>query len=225
MITGLYTCMADSIPMICITGQALKARSPQGGLPGGRHRRDRQAGGQEDLLRQGGRPDPAGLPRGVPHRPRGPAGPGADRPAAGRTAGRGGVRPRHRRTPGGLQAVARRPQDQAGDGDAPQGRAADPDDGRRGDAGPGQPAVRRAGRVPADPGHPDLHGRGGHRLRPSALSAGVSGCRPTRGAATSCSWSPTWCSPSATDSPSGTPAIWPSIAASASSSTSTSSRR
>jgi tartronate-semialdehyde synthase len=25
MITGLYTCMADSIPMVCITGQALKA--------------------------------------------------------------------------------------------------------------------------------------------------------------------------------------------------------
>ena len=44
MITGLYTAQADSIPMICITGQAVSQQAAPGGLPGGRHRRDRQAG-------------------------------------------------------------------------------------------------------------------------------------------------------------------------------------
>ena len=45
MITGLYSAWADSIPILCITGQA--PRPPvQGRLPGRRHRVDRQAGHQ-----------------------------------------------------------------------------------------------------------------------------------------------------------------------------------
>ena len=45
MITGLYSASADSIPILCITGQA--PRPPvQGGLPGGGHRIHRQAGDQ-----------------------------------------------------------------------------------------------------------------------------------------------------------------------------------
>ena len=43
MITGLYSASADSIPILCITGQAPGGPAAQGGLPGRRHRRDRRA--------------------------------------------------------------------------------------------------------------------------------------------------------------------------------------
>ena len=92
----------------------VEGQPAQGGVPGGEHRRDRQARHQEELLRHGDRPDPAGLSRGLPDRPRGTARSGADRPAARRPAGRGRVRSRHRRAPRGLQALPGCPQDPAG---------------------------------------------------------------------------------------------------------------
>jgi tartronate-semialdehyde synthase len=42
MITGLYSASADSIPILCITGQAPRAAA-QGRLPGRGHRQHRQA--------------------------------------------------------------------------------------------------------------------------------------------------------------------------------------
>lgn len=37
MITALYSASADSIPILCITGQAPRARSAQGRFPGSRY--------------------------------------------------------------------------------------------------------------------------------------------------------------------------------------------
>ena len=86
MITGLYTAMADSIPIICITGQA-----PRGKL----HQEAFQAVDIVEIAKPvtkwavqvkeagaGG----VGVPRGVPDRPLGPARAGADRSAARRAA-------------------------------------------------------------------------------------------------------------------------------------------
>ena len=63
MITGLYSACADSIPILCITGQAPGRQTAQGGLPGGRHRLDRQAGGQVGRHRDGAGPGAAGRSR------------------------------------------------------------------------------------------------------------------------------------------------------------------
>ena len=66
MITGLYSASADSIPILCITGQAPGRPAAQGGLPGRRHRVDRQAADQDGGHRArggaGARCVPAGLP-------------------------------------------------------------------------------------------------------------------------------------------------------------------
>ena len=83
MITGLYTCMADSIPQICITGQA-----PTTVL----HKEAFQAVDIVEIAKpvtnqvggagQGARPAGVDLPRGVPYRPGGAPRPGPHRPAA-----------------------------------------------------------------------------------------------------------------------------------------------
>ncbi len=106
MITGLYTALADSIPMICITGQAARGQAAPGVVPGGRHRRDRQAGDQVGGAAQGARPGAVGVPRGVPDRPVGPAGPGAHRPADRRAARHLPVRPGDRRAAAGRRAAS-----------------------------------------------------------------------------------------------------------------------
>ena len=170
MITGLYTAQADSIPMICITGQANHRRPAQGGLPGRRHRRHRQAGVQVGLPGQGDGAAAVGVPRGVPRRARGPARAGAHRPAARRAEGRGHrVRPRHRR-PAGLHHARAEPAGHRRRARAAGGRraAADPG-GRRRDPGRGVRGARRAGRGAADPGVPHLHGQGGDPGGPPAV--------------------------------------------------------
>jgi 2-hydroxy-3-oxopropionate reductase len=92
MITGLYSAIADSIPILCITGQAPRARLLQGRLPGRRHRVDRQARDQVGGHRARAGAGAARVPAGVPPHALGPARPGADRPAARRADGRDRVR-------------------------------------------------------------------------------------------------------------------------------------
>ena len=73
MITGLYSAQADSIPILCITGQAPRARLLQGGLPGGRHRVDLQAGDQVGGHRARAGAGAARLPAGLSPDALGPA--------------------------------------------------------------------------------------------------------------------------------------------------------
>ena len=81
MITGLYSAVGrfDPDPVHHRPGAAGPAL--QGGLPGGRHRVDRQAGDQVGGDRARAGAGAAGVPAGVPPHALGPAGPGADRPA------------------------------------------------------------------------------------------------------------------------------------------------
>ena len=80
MITGLYSASADSIPILCITGQAPRARL---------HKEDFQAvdiesiaaGDQDGGHRAGTGAGAACAAAGVPPDALRPAGPGADRPA------------------------------------------------------------------------------------------------------------------------------------------------
>ncbi len=104
MITGLYSASADSIPILCITGQAPVAKLHKEDFQADQHRRHRQAPRQV-----GGHGDGAGagarrVPEGVPGDARGPAGPGAPRPADGRTARRDRLRRRQLRADARQQA-------------------------------------------------------------------------------------------------------------------------
>ena len=129
MITGLYSAIGDSIPILCITGQAPVARDPQRGLPGRRHRLDRQAGHQDGDHRAGGRPGPRRLPAGLPPDALRPPGPGPHRPADRRPADRDRVRPGDVRAAAGLQA-GRDPRPDR-EGDRPADASAAPADRRR----------------------------------------------------------------------------------------------
>ena len=95
MITGLYSAQADSIPILCITGQAPRARL---------HKEDFQAVDIESIAKpvtkwavDGARAGAgaARVPAGVPPDALGSSRPGADRPAVRRADGRDRVRPRH----------------------------------------------------------------------------------------------------------------------------------
>ena len=225
MVTGLYTCQGDSIPIVCITGQAVKSilhKEPFQGVDIAEIVKPvvkksycvletaqiPQVFREAFRIAREGRPGPVliDLPLNV-QRGEVEYDPDIDAPLEVTESGAG------------------YPEDPTGDGDAPQGRAADPHDGRRCDVGPGRASIRAIGRVSADSGHPDLHGRGRDRLQPSPLRRPGGLPDQHASAATSCSWSRTWSSASGTGSPTGTPAISPSIAASGSLSTSTSSRR
>jgi hypothetical protein len=119
MITGLYSAIADSIPILCITGQAPRARL---------YKEDFQAVDIESISRPrdevvgdgartgpGAARFPAGLP---PHALRAP-GAGADRPALRRADGRDRVRHRHLRAAAGVQARRLAQADRQGPGHAP----------------------------------------------------------------------------------------------------------
>ena len=102
MITGLYSASADSIPILCITGQAPVARL---------HKEDFQAVDIADIAtpldedgddRAGAGPGAGRVPAGVPPDALRPARPGPARPAVRRADGRDRVRSRH------LRAAARR---------------------------------------------------------------------------------------------------------------------
>ena len=94
MITGLYSAIANSIPILCITGQAPRARL---------YKEDFQAVDIEAIAKPVTKwavtvREPALVPRvfqpGVSYHAFGPAGPGADRPAGRRANGRNRVRRR-----------------------------------------------------------------------------------------------------------------------------------
>ncbi len=95
MITGLYSAAADSIPILCITGQAPRARMHKEDFQAVDIDVDRQARHQmgDDGARAG--TGAACLPAGIPRHALRPTGPGADRPAVRRADGRDRVRPRH----------------------------------------------------------------------------------------------------------------------------------
>ena len=104
MITGLYSAQADSIPILCITGQAPRARL---------YKEDFQAVDIESIAKPVTKwavtvREPAQVPRAFQqafHLMRsGRPGPGADRPALRRADGRDRVRPRHLLAAAGLQA-------------------------------------------------------------------------------------------------------------------------
>ena len=103
LITGLYSASADSIPILCITGQAPRARL---------HKEDFQAVDISSIaapVASGrppcwNRPGPLCIPEGLPADARRPARPGTDRPAVRRTDGRDRVRHRRLRAPPGEQA-------------------------------------------------------------------------------------------------------------------------
>jgi glyoxylate carboligase len=118
MITGLYSAQADSIPILCITGQAPRARL---------HKEDFQAVDIASIAKPVTKwattvMEPALVPRAFQqafHLMRsGRPGPGADRPAVRRADGRDRVRHRHLRAAAGLQARASRKQDREGAGHA-----------------------------------------------------------------------------------------------------------
>ncbi len=95
MIAGLDAALADSVPIICITGAASPA-APRD-VPRGRRCRRRQARHQVGRAARRARPGPVGVPRGVPRRPLGPSGTRADRPPCRRPARHLPLRPRARR--------------------------------------------------------------------------------------------------------------------------------
>ena len=76
----------------------------QGGLPGRRHRLDRQAADQDGGHRARARSGAGGVPAGVPPHALRPARPGADRPAVRRADDRDRVRPRHLHAAAGIPA-------------------------------------------------------------------------------------------------------------------------
>jgi glyoxylate carboligase len=81
MITGLYSAWADSIPILCITGQAPRARLYKEDFPGGRYRIDCQAGHQMGGHGPRTGPGAACVPAGLPHHALRPARTSAHRPA------------------------------------------------------------------------------------------------------------------------------------------------
>ena len=102
MITGLYAAAADSIPILCITGQAPRARLYKEDFQAVDIEVDRQAGRQMGghRARAGARADglPAGLPCDALRAPRA----GADRSADRRANGGDRIRHRHLSAPAGL---------------------------------------------------------------------------------------------------------------------------
>ena len=66
MITGLYAASADSVPILCITGQAPTAKLHKEDFPSGRHREHRKARHQMGQHGAGARTGAARFPKGVP---------------------------------------------------------------------------------------------------------------------------------------------------------------
>ena len=118
MITGLYSAQADSIPILCITGQAPRARLHKEDFQAVDIASDRQARDQvgDDRARAGA--GAARVPAGLSPDALGPARTGADRPAVRRDDGRDRVRHRHLRAAVGLQADGQPQADREGARDA-----------------------------------------------------------------------------------------------------------
>ena len=225
MITGLYSASADSIPILCITGQAPVARLHKEDFQAVDIAVDRQAAHQDgdDGARAG--PGAGRLPAGVPPDALGPARARPDRPALRRAAGRDRIRRRHLPAAAGLQAGGHRgPRSRRRSTcSPPPSRPAHRRRRRHHQRRRERPAgrVRRAGRRA---GHPDPDGLGRDPRRPSA--DGRHG-RPADRAPLrqrDDARSPTSCWASATAGPTGTPAGSTSTARGARSCTSTSSR-
>ncbi len=87
MVTGLYSASADSIPILCITGQAPARPYAQGRLPGRRHHQHRQASDQVGNHRPGTGPGALRVPESLLRNALRPSRPGADRPAVRRADG------------------------------------------------------------------------------------------------------------------------------------------
>ena len=86
MITGLYSAIADSIPILCITGQAPRARLYKEDFQADRYRIDRQARDEMGGHRARTGAGAARVQPGVSRHAFGPPGSGPDRPAARRAA-------------------------------------------------------------------------------------------------------------------------------------------
>ena len=86
-VTGLYTAQVDSIPILALTGQNVRAQLGTGGLSGRGHRRSGQIPHQEGLLYQGTCNGTLGVPGGIQDHEGGAAGPRAHRSPLGRPEG------------------------------------------------------------------------------------------------------------------------------------------
>ncbi len=168
MITGLYSASADSIPILCITGQAPVAKL---------HKEDFQAvdiaAVAKPLTKMAVTVHGAGagagrLPAGVSPDAVRPPGAGADRPADRRPAGRDRVRPRHLRSRWRSSSPGDPRPDRAGARHARRGAAAADRRRRRGHQRRRRGAARRVRRADRRPGGPDADGLGHDPRRPSA---------------------------------------------------------
>ena len=83
LVTAIADAVMDSVPTVFLTGPGAHRPDRHRRLPGGRHLRHHDADRQALDHDPGPARDPEGDPRGVPHRPHGPPGPGAGRHAAG----------------------------------------------------------------------------------------------------------------------------------------------
>lgn len=156
----------DPDPVHHRPGPGLEA--PQGGLPGRRHRLDRQAGDQGRHDRPGGRAGPRRLPAGLPPDALRPPRPGPHRPPDRRPADRDRVRPGDLRAAGGLQAAGHPRPGREGTELPPGVRA--PADRRRWRHHQRRRVrpPRRVRRADQRPGHLHSDGLGHHPGRPRA---------------------------------------------------------
>ena len=206
MITGLYSASADSIPILCITGQAPVARL---------HKEDFQAINIADIAapvdedgddRAGTGAGARRVRAGVPPDALRPARPGADRPAVRRADGADRVRPGHLHPTARVQARRVQGAGRQGAGHARRRRAAGHRGRRRHHQRRRLRPAGRAGRVVERAGHPDPDGLGQYPGRSPVDGRAWPACRPPTSTATPPCWRRISCSASATGGPTGRPA-------------------
>ena len=168
MITGLYSASADSIPILCITGQAPVARLHKEDFQAVDIAVDRHAADEDGGHRARGRAGPGRLRAGLPPHALRPPRSRADRPAVRRADDRDRVRPRHLHAAAGLQAGGDPGAGREGARHAAGVDGAGDRRGRRDHQRRRLRAAGRAGRDPRRPGDPDADGLGRDPRRPPA---------------------------------------------------------
>ena len=166
-VTGLYTAQVDSIPLLAITGQNVKAQLGREAFQAVDIAPDREAGDEEVVLRAGAGDGAVGVPGGVPDHAGRTARARPDRSSSGRPEGGDRVRPRNRSQPSRLQDAARPETGGEGPGHAAGRFDARHADGRWGDPGGRLRGVREDRRAPADSRRHLVHGQRRDPVEPS----------------------------------------------------------
>ena len=166
-VTGLYTAQVDSIPLLAITGQNVRAQLGREAFQAVDIAADREAGNEEVVLRPGACHGAVGVPGGVPdHAGRAPR-TRPDRSAPGCPEGGDRVRSRNGSATPHLQGAARPEAGGQGRGHAAGRGKARPADGRRRDPGGCLRGVREDRRTPADSRRHLVHGQERDPVEPS----------------------------------------------------------